>query len=105
MRGLQAASLNHKREPQQTLCRSKAASPKCTRSNLEKYRFDKAKTLASFLPLKTAQSLDMKANQLVIMLLLLWSAAVFQLPAQQAETDQMWIDEVIAKAKAGDADF
>src|SRR5229473_6088037 len=44
----------------------------------------------------------MKANRLVFTVLL--SAAVFQLAAQQTETDQKPVEEVKAKAEAGDAD-
>jgi S1-C subfamily serine protease len=44
----------------------------------------------------------MKANRLAFTLLLLATAAVFQLPAQKAEADQRPVDEV--KAEAGDAD-
>jgi hypothetical protein len=46
----------------------------------------------------------MTANRLVFTLLLLSSAAVFQLAAQQTETDQKPVEEVKAKAEAGDAD-
>ena len=46
----------------------------------------------------------MKANRLVFTLLLLLSAAVFRLPAQQTETDRKQLEEVKAKAEAGDAD-
>ena len=46
----------------------------------------------------------MKVNQLVFTLLLLLSAPVFQLPAQQVETDRKQVEEVKAKAEAGDAD-
>src|SRR5258708_32076627 len=46
----------------------------------------------------------MKANRLVVFtVLLLSSAAVFQLAAQQTEIDKRPIDEVKAKAEAGDA--
>src|SRR6266481_4879312 len=46
----------------------------------------------------------MKANELVLTVLFLLSAAVFQLPAQQNETDRKQLEEVKAKAEAGDAD-
>ena len=47
----------------------------------------------------------MKAKRLVFTLLLLLSAAVFQLSAQQTETDRnKQVEEVKAKAEAGDAD-
>ena len=46
----------------------------------------------------------MKVNQLVFTLLLLLSAPFFQLPAQQVETDRKQVEEVKAKAEAGDAD-
>jgi TPR repeat protein len=46
----------------------------------------------------------MKVNQLVFTLLLLMSAPVFQLPAQRVETDRRQVEEVKAKAEAGDAD-
>ena len=46
----------------------------------------------------------MKTNRLVFTLLLLSSAAVFQLAAQQTETDLKPLEEVKAKAAAGDAD-
>src|SRR5437870_2557433 len=45
----------------------------------------------------------LKVNQLVFTLLLLLSAPVFQLPAQQIETDRKQVEEVKAKAEAGDA--
>src|SRR6266446_7039763 len=46
----------------------------------------------------------MKANRLVFTLLLLSSAPVFQMPAQQIEIDRKQVEEVKAKAEAGDAD-
>jgi hypothetical protein len=46
----------------------------------------------------------MKANQLVLTGLFLLSAAVFQLAAQQNETDRKAVEEIKAKAEAGDAD-
>jgi S1-C subfamily serine protease len=46
----------------------------------------------------------MKANRLVFTLLFLASAAVFQLPAQQTKTDLKPIEEVKAKAEAGDVE-
>jgi TPR repeat protein len=46
----------------------------------------------------------LKVNQLVFTLLLLLSAPVFQLPAQQVETDRKQVEEVKVKAEAGDAD-
>jgi TPR repeat protein len=45
----------------------------------------------------------MKANQLLFALFLLLSAAVFQLPAKQNETDRKQFEKVKAKAEAGDA--
>src|ERR1017187_10075647 len=45
----------------------------------------------------------MKTNRLVFMLFLLLIAAVFHLVAQQTKTDQKPIEEVKAKAEAGDA--
>ena len=45
----------------------------------------------------------MKANRLIFALLLLLSAAVFQLPAQQTEADRKLLDEIKAKAEKGDA--
>jgi TPR repeat protein len=46
----------------------------------------------------------MKANRLLSTVLLLLSAPVFQLSAQQAETDGKQFKEIKAKAEAGDAD-
>jgi TPR repeat protein len=46
----------------------------------------------------------MKANRLVLTVLLLLSAPVFQLSAQQTETDGKRFEELKAKAEAGDAD-
>jgi hypothetical protein len=46
----------------------------------------------------------MKENRLVFTVLLLLSAAVFQLRAQKIKTDQKPLEEVKAKAEAGDAD-
>jgi TPR repeat protein len=46
----------------------------------------------------------MKANRLAFTILLLLSAAAFQLPAQQTEIDRKQVEEVKAKAEAGDAD-
>src|SRR5438067_907840 len=46
----------------------------------------------------------MKANQLLFTVLLLLSAAVFQLPAQRTESNRKQVDAVKAKAEAGDAD-
>ena len=45
----------------------------------------------------------MKANRFVFTLLLLLSAVVFRLPAQQTETDRKQVEEVKAKAETGDA--
>jgi len=45
----------------------------------------------------------MKENRLAFTLLLLLSAAVFQLPAQQSETGREQFDEIKAKAEKGDA--
>src|ERR1017187_10354791 len=45
----------------------------------------------------------MKANRFVFTLLLLLSAVVFRLPAQQTETDRKQVEEIKAKAEAGDA--
>jgi TPR repeat protein len=45
----------------------------------------------------------MKANRLVFILLLLSSTAFFELAAQQTKVDQKPIEEVRAKAEAGDA--
>jgi TPR repeat protein len=50
------------------------------------------------------KSVDMKANRLVFTLLLLLSAPVFQLLAQQTETDRKQVEEIKAKAEAGDPD-
>jgi TPR repeat protein len=46
----------------------------------------------------------MKANRLVFTVLLLLSAAVFQLRAEQSETGRKQVEELKAKAEAGDAD-
>ena len=46
----------------------------------------------------------MTANRLVFMFLLLSSATVFRLAAQQIQTDRKPLEEVKAKAAAGDAD-
>jgi hypothetical protein len=46
----------------------------------------------------------MKATRLIFTLLLAWSIAVVQLAAQQTKADQKPIEEVKAKAEAGDAD-
>ena len=46
----------------------------------------------------------MKANRLIFALLLASSVAVVQLAAQQTKADQKPIEEVKAKAEAGDAD-
>src|SRR6476660_6605923 len=46
----------------------------------------------------------MKANRLVCMIPLLLGAALFQLAAQQTKTEQKPVGEVMAKAKAGDAE-
>jgi uncharacterized protein len=46
----------------------------------------------------------MKANRLVFTLLLLSSAAVFQLAAQKAEPDGKQLKDIRAKAEAGDPD-
>jgi hypothetical protein len=46
----------------------------------------------------------MKASRLVFALLLASSVAVVQLAAQQTKADQRWIQEVKAKAEAGDAE-
>src|SRR5258708_7606576 len=46
----------------------------------------------------------MKANRLTSTVLLLLSAPVFQLSAQQNETDGKQFEELKAKAEAGDAD-
>jgi TPR repeat protein len=45
----------------------------------------------------------MKANQLVLTVLFLLSAAVFQLPAQQNEADRKLLAEIRARAEIGDA--
>jgi TPR repeat protein len=45
----------------------------------------------------------MKANQLLFTVLLLLSAAVFQLPAQQTEADRKLLAEIRARAEKGDA--
>jgi TPR repeat protein len=45
----------------------------------------------------------MKAGRLIFTLLLAWSVAVVQLAAQQSKADQKPIEEVKAKADAGDA--
>jgi TPR repeat protein len=47
---------------------------------------------------------DMKANRLIFTLLLASSMAVVQLAAQQTNADQKPIEEVKAKAEAGDAE-
>src|SRR5439155_24469907 len=60
--------------------------------------------LSSFFHWEQLNLFDMKANRLGFPLLLLLSAAVFQLPAQQTETDRRKVEEVKAKAEAGDAD-
>lgn len=46
----------------------------------------------------------MKANRLVFTVLLLLSAVVFQLRAEQTRIDRKQVEELIAKAEAGDAD-
>ena len=46
----------------------------------------------------------MKASRLIFTLLLAWSVAVVQLAAQQTKADQKPIEEVKAKAEAGDAE-
>jgi len=46
----------------------------------------------------------MKASQLIFTLLLASSVAVVQLAAQQTKADQKPLDEVKAKAEAGDAE-
>jgi S1-C subfamily serine protease len=45
----------------------------------------------------------LKANRLVFTVLLLFSAAVFQLHAEQTEIDRKQVEELRAKAQAGDA--
>ena len=45
----------------------------------------------------------MKANRLVFTVLLLFSAAVFQLRAEQAEINRQQVEKLTAKAEAGDA--
>ena len=47
---------------------------------------------------------DMKASRLIFTLLLASSVAVVQLAAQQTKADQKPIEEVKAKAEAGDAE-
>jgi hypothetical protein len=47
----------------------------------------------------------MKTNRLVVLLLLLSSTSAFQLEAQQTKADHRPLQEVRAKAEAGDADF
>jgi len=47
---------------------------------------------------------DMKASRLIFTLVLASSVAVVQLAAQQTKADQKPIEEVKAKAEAGDAD-
>src|SRR5437868_9531592 len=46
----------------------------------------------------------MKANRLVFTVLLLFSAAVFQLHAEQTEINRKQVEELRAKAESGDAD-
>ena len=46
----------------------------------------------------------MKANRLVFTLVLLLSAAVFQLPAQQNEADGKLLSDIRVKAEHGDAE-
>jgi hypothetical protein len=48
---------------------------------------------------------DMKASRLIFTLLLASSVAVVQLAGQQTKVDQKPIEEVKAKAEAGDAEF
>ena len=45
----------------------------------------------------------MKAIRLIFTLLLLLSAAVFELPAQQSEADRKLLAEIRARAEKGDA--
>ena len=47
----------------------------------------------------------MRASRLIFTLLLASSVAVVQLAAQQTKADQKSIEEVKAKAEAGDAEF
>src|SRR5437773_9249870 len=47
----------------------------------------------------------MKANRLFFTVLLLLSAAVFQLNAQQSKADRKLLDEIRARAEKGDAQF
>ena len=46
----------------------------------------------------------MKTNRLVLLLLLLSNAPVFQLEAEETKADHRPLQEVRAKAEAGDAD-
>src|SRR5260221_4328182 len=45
----------------------------------------------------------MRANPLMLVLLLLLVAVVFQMPAQQSDADRKWLAEMRAKAEKGEA--
>ncbi len=67
--------------------------PERTKKTLHKFAMNSGNEIAK----------DMKASRLIFTLLLASSVAVVQLAAQQTKADQKPIEEVKAKAEAGDA--